>query len=171
MEKVEGLLNSSTPVKVLLLFFLLHWQMVYDEACHWCWTPLVALNIAVPHLQWSKSCRPQMFSFNHLWSPKVSVIKKKKKKNPPGSSLGCDTYQTDNDMCHNHISLSVYSHNSRGALCLLACPVIDSNWLSSKILWYRSASFLETCIHSNNDTSPCTERPAKRPQQLNIWTW
>lgn len=85
------------PVKVFFFFFFCcAAQMVYDEACQWCWTPQVALNIAVPHLQWSKSCWPQMFCFNHLWLPKVSVIKK---KNPPGSSLGQSLSRSHANIC------------------------------------------------------------------------
>lgn len=81
------------PVKV---FFCCAAQMVYDEACQWCWTPQVALNIAVPHLQWSKSYWSQMFRFNHLWSPKVSVIKK---KILPGRVLGQSLLRSNVNIC------------------------------------------------------------------------
>lgn len=127
--------------------------MVYDEACQWCWTPQVALNIAVPHLQWSKSYWSQMFSFNHLWSPKVIVIKK---NNPPGSSSWLIIA----------MSISVYSHNSRGALCLLVPLLIPVG---------VHQSFYNAGLHhflKRVSTVTVTQVPAHRgqPKGWNSWT-
>lgn len=43
------------------------------------------------------------------------------------------------NQCYYLLSISIYSHINKGAFCILACSIVDSNWLSLKLFWSHTS--------------------------------